>query len=112
MKLPDATQAQQPQGKVVVEIKVKTMIGKIMTLDAKAGKLTIRIKDFAENVTVPSDCKFGDEMDGLASLSELRVGEQVIVTATDENGSLLAHRISRQKPKKARAKDDKPKPAR
>lgn len=97
------TRAQQPQGKVFVEIKVKTMVGKILTLDAKSGKLTIHIKDLAENITVPGDCKFGDENDGLASLSELRVGEQVVVTATDEQGTLLARRISRLKPKKAKA---------
>ncbi len=95
--------AQQPQGPVVVEIRVKTIIGKVMLLDAKAGKLTIRVKDLAENIVVSADCKFGDELDGLASLNELRIGEEVVATCVDENGSLQARRIARLKPKKARA---------
>ncbi len=98
--------------KPIVEIRVKTIIGKIMTLDAPAGKLTVRVKDLAENITLAPDCKFGSEEDGLNSLSELKDGEQVIVTCTDEQGRLLAHRITRLKPKKARATEPKPKPAR
>lgn len=91
-----------PPAKPYVEIKVRTILGKIMLLDATAGKLTVRVNDLAETITVGPDCKFGSDVDGLESLAELRRGEMVIVSCRDEQGRLLAHRITRLNPKKAK----------
>ena len=82
-----------------VEIKVKTIIGKILILDAKAGQLTVRVNDLAETIRVSPECKFGDNQDDLNALTELKVGEQIIATCVDDRGSLTAHRIRRLKPK-------------
>ena len=106
MALP--TPAESAANGPAVVVRVKNLIGKVATIDAKAGTLTLSIDKRQEFITCGPECRFGDEADGLASLAELRVGEPVYARCHEEDGRLVAERVARVKPQKAK---NKPQPA-
>ena len=71
----------------------KTMGGKIEAVDATAGTITIKHKKESKTFTVAPDCKFTGEGEKKLTLAEMRVGDTVKVSYTQEGDKVLAHHV-------------------
>jgi hypothetical protein len=96
--------AQDLPKKPVVEVRVKALAGKIVSVNPKLRTLVIRIGNLDQEVRCPLDCRLGDEQDELNALDELKIGEGVYANCINQNGLLLANRLARIKPHPAKVK--------
>jgi hypothetical protein len=104
LALPAIAQTQKNPA-VSVRIVTKTLEGKVEVVNLQARSLTLLTTNKTQYViTCSPECGFGDELDGLASLDELKVGEKVYVKCAEYDGKLTASRIARMKPQKAKVK--------
>ena len=89
---------------VVVRIRTRTLECKVQAINTQTGALTVLADKVQEVITCGPDCRYGDEEDGLESLGELRVGEQIYIKCAEYDGRWMATRVARMKPQKAKAK--------
>jgi len=67
--------------------------GKIEAVDATAGTVTIMHKKETKVFTVAPDCKFTGAGNKKVTLADLKVGDHVKVTYTQEGDKSMAHHI-------------------
>lgn len=63
--------------------------GKIETVDAQAGTITVDTK----TIKVTADTKIATAANPTATLADLKVGDEVLVVYSDDNGTLTAKKI-------------------
>ena len=69
-----------------------TYTGKIQAVDVKASTITIDHKKDSKTFTVAPDCKFTGAGKKV-TLADLKIGDHVKVTYTQEGDKLLAHHV-------------------
>jgi Cu/Ag efflux protein CusF len=67
--------------------------GKITAVDAKAGTLSIKRKNAEVTFTIAKDCKVSLPDKADATVADLKVGDKVTVTYTEEAGAKVAQKI-------------------
>ena len=68
--------------------------GAITVVDVKAGTVTIEHKKDTKTFTVTPDTKFGSGTESVnLNITNLKVGDHVVVHYADEAGKLVAHKI-------------------
>lgn len=79
-------------GKKAEQPKTTRVTGEIMSVDAKAGALTVKVKD--------KEMSFAAETKGAKSaLEKVKVGDRVNVSYTEKNGKLIARSVTEGKAK-------------
>ena len=73
-------------------VKTDTLTGKIEATDVKASTITIQHKKETKTFAVAPDCKFSGAGKKV-TLADLKVGDHVKVTYTQEGDKLTAHHI-------------------
>ncbi|HUI05877.1 MAG TPA: hypothetical protein VL486_02615 [Verrucomicrobiae bacterium] len=73
--------------------KSEVLVGKIESVDTTAGTITIKHKKETKTFTVASDCKITGAGNKKATLADLKAGDHIKVTYTEEGDKAVAHLI-------------------
>ena len=75
------------------KVKAKSATGEVVSVDAKAGMLAVRVKDKEMSFTASKK-----------ALEKVKAGDRVTVSYTEENGKMMATSVKAAKAKKAEKK--------
>lgn len=103
--------AQTNEASRTVVLKIKKIIGRLDQALPQSSQIILRIDTERHVLQLAPDCRLGDEEDELSAVTELRKNELVYAVCTDEPGGLIAHRVARVHPKRAKAKPPASQPA-
>ncbi len=73
--------------------KATRVTGEVKSVDAKAGMLTVKVKDKDINLTADAKAK--------AALEKVKVGDRVKVSYTEKDGNMVASSVAVDKTKKS-----------
>ena len=80
------------------EVKAKSATGELVSVDAKAGMLAVKVKN--KEMSFTAETKAAKQ-----SLEKVKVGESVTVSYTEKEGKMVASSIKAAKAKKAEKKE-------
>ena len=98
-----ASAAEKSTAKPVIPATIapKWFRGKIEAIDVKADTITVKHEDKDKVFHLAKDCRYDGFATKVASLTDLKVGEHVRVSYTEENGKLIGHIVDNVRPESA-----------
>ena len=87
-----AVRAADEKAAATAAAKSATLTGKIEAVDTTAGTITLKHKKETKIFTVAPDCKFAGAGKKV-TLADLKVGDHVKVTYTQEGDKMVAHHV-------------------
>ena len=95
---------QAQEGAAAAKPKKQQFTGAIESIDTTANTVKVKQKEESKTFKVSDQTKYSTAEKKIAALSDLKVGDKVTVSYTDESGTLIAQKIAPPAEKKAKEK--------